>query len=612
MDLEYIYKEMLAERESRAEHEGTILGTCQEYCPKFEYIERMIRGDISKYEKDVVFKKYYRSSAGKSKSFPEDVRPVSLLLEATNYLIELSYNDFSMEMYKFIENRTRAIRMDLSLQESSCKSAIKILEKIARFHIAYNYALFDNKDFEAHLNQDQLKKILLTLEDLYTKKQEINEEFVSYILLLSIDGKYPQLEQYLYCPKVKQAYNIRKYYQQGNIYRYFCECRKLDLLSFSVSLMSFDKVRMKAIEFYGKSLVERIDISFFKELFYTSEAETKSIFSKMNIEIISNKADFKDLDIFETEDFVLKERKEMIGLESFSVLIYLGDIESKIAKLVFRNYISKFIKQNLNKTVNIRSLGSQNREEFIFYTIIDRICQKYTALIYQNLRKLLETKQNKKQIIKTMCYSVLKSYLKNLALKYTEKHLAKHLLKQKLTEWRKKCTGQVQLNFSEPEKIEEGPGIAFVLNDSIYSVILKNSTEKSNIKEPVFFNYKEVLPQRLLKFRLVVFSVDKSARREIEEKFFMMNKIIDTPQNLMKMFDAIEETAKKCKCIKRVKIMNILKNKNKNKQIYIVTHLIENKRNSRELEDILVNLHNNKTFKNIDVYYEDGEEMTFL
>lgn len=607
MDLENIYKEMLAERESRLEHQGTIIGTCEEYCPKFEYIERKIRGDISRYENNIVFKKFYRSSAGKSKSFPEDVRPIHVLLQATNYLIDLSYNDFSMEMYKFIENRTRAIRMDLNLQDATSKMSIEILEKIARFHIIYYYVLFDNKEFEAHLNQDQLKKILLTLENLYHKNNISNEEFISYILLLSIDSKYPQLETFLTYPKVRQAYNIRRYYQQGNIFRYFCECRKLDLLSFCVSLMSFDKVRMKAIEMFDKSLMEKVDINFFYNLLYTSEREVISLFSKMNVYVFEDKADFKDSDIYESEEYLVKERKEPIGLKSLSVLIYLGDIESKILKLICRNYTCRLLRSKYNKKVDLSDIKphSERSEEIIFRVLINQISEKYSSVIYQNLRKLLVIKKSKKEIIKIMCYSVLKVYLRNKALRYTERYLSKLYLKRQLKNW----IEAANVSGCEMKKEDENY-LAVVLNDSIYSVILKNTIEKSGLfnLHPVFFNYKEVSPLRLLKFRLTVFSVDKNSRKEVEKNFHMINKIVEIPQNIMKMFDVIEETAKKSKCTKKSKILNLLKNKNKNKQIYIVTKLIENKRNSPDLEDILVSLYNNKTIKNIDVYHEEGED----
>ncbi|EOB15329.1 80 kDa MCM3-associated protein [Nosema bombycis CQ1] len=368
MDLEHIYKDMLEERASRVEYEGTIRGTCEEFCPRFEHIERAIRGDISKFEQNVVFKKFYRSTAGKSKSFPEDVRPINILLKATNYLIDLSYNDFSIEMYKFIENRTRSIRTDINLQELNCCSSIKILEKIARFHIVYNYALFDNREFESHLNLDQLKKIILTLEDMYTINNIYNEEFIAYNLLLSIDSKYPQAEKHLFLRKVQQSYEIRKFYQQGNLFKYFLECRKLDFLSFCVSLSAFDRVRMKGIEVFGKSFVEKIDISLFQKILYCSKMETKSLLDKMNVEVTSDKADFKDSDIYETESCIYKERKEKIGLSSLSVLIYLGDIDYKIHKILLNKFLCSFIELTYHKRWSCRSQeGRQLLMTFLNY-----------------------------------------------------------------------------------------------------------------------------------------------------------------------------------------------------------------------------------------------------
>jgi hypothetical protein len=74
------------------------------------------------------------------------------------------------------------------------------------------------------------------------------------------------------------------------------------------------------------------------------------------------------------------------------------------------------------------------------------------------------------------------------------------------------------------------------------------------------------------------------------------------------MFDQIENKLKNSKKVIKTNLLSLLNGKNKNKQIYIVTRLIENKKNSAELDDILITIHNNKKCKNIDVYYEEGED----
>jgi hypothetical protein len=303
-----------------------------------------------------------------------------------------------------------------------------------------------------------------------------------------------------------------------------------------VSLSAFDRVRMKGIEVFGKSFVEKIDISLFQKILYCSKMETKSLLDKMNVDVTSDKADFKDSDIYGTESFIYKERKEKIGLSSLSVLIYLGDIDYKIHKILLNKFLCSFIEQTYHKkVVNVIPRGETVVND-VFKLLINQITLKYSNLIYENIQKLLRERQNRKEIVKKMCYYVLKAYIKHLSLRYTKKYASKLLLKKKLKDWISSSNATKSLSTPDSSNSIEKQTLCIVLNDSIYSVLLRNSIEKSKLSQynPVFLNFKGAIPQKLLKFNLCVFSVDKSSFKVVEDNFFMLNQILDTPQNLLK------------------------------------------------------------------------------
>ncbi|WUR04969.1 SAC3 family protein [Vairimorpha necatrix] len=279
MNLEYIYRDLLQKREEKPEYSG--------------YIERTLRGDVNKYERDILVKKYNRSSAGKSKAFPEDVRPISVLTSVLDYLLQ--FCDFSLESYKFLENRTRSIRLDISIQELECDRTIMILEKICRLLILYNYALYDNKEFEEYLNIEQIKKILGTLKELYNNKNKQGlsnnthrsknyQEFMGYYKLITFDDVLNTSDLSL-TSKLSLFDNIKMAYTQNNLYRFFLLSRSTDFLSFCLLHTYYDKLRLKGIEIYSKCFIEKIDSSLINKLLFLSERELISLCNKTNIQL---------------------------------------------------------------------------------------------------------------------------------------------------------------------------------------------------------------------------------------------------------------------------------------------------------------------------------------
>jgi hypothetical protein len=601
MNLEHIYRDLLMKREEREEYEGTIRGVCEEYCPYFEYIERTIRNDVSKYEKDILIKKYNRSSAGKTKAFPEDVRPVNVLAGTLDYIFKFCYNDFSLDLYKFLENRTRAIRLDIAIQELDCDITISILEKICRFHILYNYALFDNKQFESHLNLDQCKKILGTLYDLYTKRnygaRSTNEiEFICYYILISFDDKFLFLDKYTNYKKIVQSFNIRNTYSQNNIYNFFNLSRKSDFLSYCILHSYFDKIRLRGIEIYSKCFVEKIDNTFIKKMLYVTDKELTSLCKKINISIEDGKVDFKNKNLFENDSLLIKERKEYIGMSNPSLLIYTGDADYKISEYLQRAWVKNFVSQIYLNTTNINSLQAitRTKTQFNIFTsqketendIFDVIKKIYCRLTAKNfvidIRNRVNIFEKKKTLAKKICFYILDLYIKNYIQNISVKNFKISKDTTKL--------------------------LAIVTDESIFSAIFMTNVKKSNLMNlnPEFLKYKEVNANVLLKYRVSVFSVNKQFFIDIENKYFMLNKILDTPQNLTKRLDEIRIKVEKSAKIIKNKINILLENKSRIKQIGILSYLIGNKRNPECKEEWIEKIDKKQRLDNVDVYYEEN------
>ncbi|KAF0697638.1 Aste57867_11687 [Aphanomyces stellatus] len=164
-------------------------GCCSFMCPKREANERTKYNELSKFElpPHVPVKRYRRSAAG-TVIDPADVRPPSVLRETTHYLLSLlpSEMHMSIDLYHFLDDRFRAIRTDLVLQD---EAADDILQPIARFYLVVQCILLHETTGRRdvtyaslrQLLEDQLHSVLLLLK-------QSSPEFQRYYLLMHVDG----------------------------------------------------------------------------------------------------------------------------------------------------------------------------------------------------------------------------------------------------------------------------------------------------------------------------------------------------------------------------------------------------------------------------------------
>lgn len=165
-------------------------GICQEMCPEWEKITRIVEHDIRGPEKgkdergelvampELMVKRLARSAAGQDAPLPMDVRSVATLRWTLDYLIDelIPSDDELPQRHSYLWDRTRAIRIDFSFQKyamtpDETKDQVYCLETIARFHVTSLHLLsqdgFTPSDFSEQQEVEQLGKTLISLMEVY-------------------------------------------------------------------------------------------------------------------------------------------------------------------------------------------------------------------------------------------------------------------------------------------------------------------------------------------------------------------------------------------------------------------------------------------------------------
>ncbi|KAI1745981.1 SAC3/GANP/Nin1/mts3/eIF-3 p25 family-domain-containing protein [Xylaria scruposa] len=165
-------------------------GISEEMCPEWEKITRIIEYDVRNPEKapddsgdlvaipSLMVKRLARSAAGQDAPLPMDVRSFATLRKTLDYLIDdlIPTDSLLPSKHNFLWDRTRAIRIDLSVQKYNLTpdertDLVYCLETIARFHVTALHLLsqdgFAAEDFSEQQEIEQLGKTLISLKELY-------------------------------------------------------------------------------------------------------------------------------------------------------------------------------------------------------------------------------------------------------------------------------------------------------------------------------------------------------------------------------------------------------------------------------------------------------------
>ncbi|KAK9767087.1 actin cytoskeleton and mitosis protein [Basidiobolus ranarum] len=165
----------------------TFVGTCQDMCPEFECEEREYQKNLEKFElipgtnkldRKRAVKAYHRPAAGNEQPLPCDVRSPEVLTKTLDYLIEniVGADDDLEASHAFVRDRTRSIRQDFTLQNCRSLAAVSAHERIARYHILCLHQLCQNSNFSEQQEVEQLRKVLLSLQEFY---EDLREDGIS-------------------------------------------------------------------------------------------------------------------------------------------------------------------------------------------------------------------------------------------------------------------------------------------------------------------------------------------------------------------------------------------------------------------------------------------------
>ncbi|KAE9374765.1 hypothetical protein N431DRAFT_543996 [Stipitochalara longipes BDJ] len=182
-------------------------GTCEDMCPDFERVSRIMDLRIDPNEKEgnlpsqtKMVKALARSAAGQDAPLPSDIRTVAALRRTVDHLFhEILDNRALPDVHGFLWDRTRAIRRDFvfhsSMTPTELVDQVYCLEHITRFHVTALHQMSKENlsadKFSEQQELEQLGKSILSLIHTYEdcKAQRViceNEaEFRAYYVLFN-------------------------------------------------------------------------------------------------------------------------------------------------------------------------------------------------------------------------------------------------------------------------------------------------------------------------------------------------------------------------------------------------------------------------------------------
>lgn len=203
-------------------------GTCIDMCSPAERELHIRVDELSGFEKcfpdqpgrerELIIKRFQRSSADHKLDIPSEVRPPGVL-RRTQLYIEQEIMDREragvdprlnpprvpeiIELYNFCWDRFRMIRKDFVLQNYRGAGgrvhpiALDVHERVARYHILSEHELIEVPSFVAQQNMEQLGQTLKSLNELYDESRNVGDpsylspfeaEFRAYFILCTLDN----------------------------------------------------------------------------------------------------------------------------------------------------------------------------------------------------------------------------------------------------------------------------------------------------------------------------------------------------------------------------------------------------------------------------------------
>ncbi|KAF1326322.1 Nuclear protein export factor, partial [Globisporangium splendens] len=203
-------------------------GTCVDMCSPAERELHIRVDELSVFEKcfpdqpgrerDLIIKRFQRSSADHKLDIPSEVRPPGVLRRTQLYIeqeimdreragVDPRFNPPRLpeiiELYNFCWDRFRMIRKDFVLQNYRGAGGrvhpivLDVHERVARYHILSEHELIEVPSFVAQQNMEQLGQTLKSLNELYDESRNLGDpsylspfeaEFRAYFILCTLDN----------------------------------------------------------------------------------------------------------------------------------------------------------------------------------------------------------------------------------------------------------------------------------------------------------------------------------------------------------------------------------------------------------------------------------------
>ena len=178
-----------------------IQGTCFLMCPEKERWMREKEGLLHAFEIDEstkgarrpkadprkTIKSFSRSAAGVIMTEPNQLRPASVLLSTTKYLLEKIATRTDVDwivVYDFVFDRLRSVRQDIAIQRINVPMSIQIFEPIVRFLVYSAQRLCDRSvsEFNAKINNQHISECISHLLVLYDKSDKTESSDLDEIM----------------------------------------------------------------------------------------------------------------------------------------------------------------------------------------------------------------------------------------------------------------------------------------------------------------------------------------------------------------------------------------------------------------------------------------------
>ncbi|KAG1693696.1 hypothetical protein DVH05_023097 [Phytophthora capsici] len=237
-------------------------------------------------ERDMIIKRFQRSSADHKLDIAEEIRPPGVL-RRTQLYIEQAIMDLDqcgpdprfqtprvpepIELYNFCWDRFRMIRKDFVLQNYRGAGgrvhpiALDIHERIARYHVLSEHELIETPSFVAQQNMEQLGQTLKSLNELYDESHKVGDpaymspfeaECRAYFILCTLDnGRGMDVLKYvkdlprhiLESPHMKFAMRVFVARHTGDYFQFFSLLRQATYLQSCLLFRYIPNVRSSAL-----------------------------------------------------------------------------------------------------------------------------------------------------------------------------------------------------------------------------------------------------------------------------------------------------------------------------------------------------------------------------